>query len=148
MRTHVAHLVRRAVTSWNNSALNADEQARAAKWLLPEELALWQKMQPRDCRHSLVVQERFLGLCPDAQRQEHAAALLHDVGKITSNLSWGLRILATLIGPRGQRFRDYHNHEKLGAELLEDISEQRTIALVSGSVYDQVARALHEADET
>ena len=144
---HLRHLVRRAVTSLSNRPLNPDETAAAARCLLPAELELWQSMQPRDRRHSLEVLRRFLDSRPSSSRAECAAALLHDVGKTASNLGWGMRVVATVIGPRGNRFTAYHDHERLGAEMLADISDPRTVELVAGTLEDDVRTALCEADD-
>jgi predicted methyltransferase len=84
---------------------------------------------------------------PPAKRTEQAAALLHDVGKTVSGLGWFLRILATVVGSRGVRFAMYHDHENLGVQMLQGISEQRTIDLVGGQVHDVVMTALRDADE-
>ena len=104
-------------------------------------------MQGRDKTHSLQVLSRFVQIQEGATRAEKAAALLHDVGKKTSNLGWAMRILATIVGNRGQRFSDYHNHEQIGGEMLSGISDERTVALVSGSANDEAAQALRDADE-
>ena len=58
-----------------------------------------------------------------------------------------LRIVATLVGPRGRRFRDYHDHESVGAAMLRGISDGRTVELVAGLADDDVAGALSVADE-
>ncbi len=147
MKGTFLHLSRRAVSSWKNSALSDDEIALAAKILSAGEQELWLSMQPRDCRHSLIVLSRFIEFAPSARREEQAAALLHDVGKVDSDLGWCLRIIATIVGPRGKRFSSYHDHEAIGAQLLTDISEQRTIDLVAGHVNDEVAKALQSADD-
>lgn len=134
--------------------------------LTPEEGALWQRMGPQDRRHSIVVAERFasrLGTTPG--REETAAALLHDVGKIDAGLGTPGRVAATLWGrlagrarsERGSgRFARYLRHEEIGAQLLRDAgSAPRTIALVSRDpdpadpAYpaDPVVAALAWADE-
>lgn len=141
------HLVRRATTSWRNNGLSDDERSRAAQWLTAQEMQVWLLMQPRDCRHSLDVHIRFAALCPQALREEHAAALLHDVGKVQSDLGWWMRIIATVVGPRGKRFRTYHNHEALGAAMLDGLSHPRTIELISGCSNDSVSHALKVADD-
>jgi|LakMenEpi03Aug12_release.lakeMendotaPanAssembly.Ray.scaffolds.fasta_scaffold13288_6 hypothetical protein len=146
MKSAVGHLVRRALSSLNNSALSDDELKRAFPWLNTEERGLWFSMPPRDCRHSLQVHARFIDLCPTATRDEHAAALLHDVGKISSGLGWTLRVIATVLGSRGKRFTEYHNHAAVGAQMLQGISSPRTIALVAELVDDEVSRALCVAD--
>jgi hypothetical protein len=146
MKSPLRHLIRRAASSLNNSTLTDDEIAQALPWLKPEEFGLWMSMPPRDCRHSLQVHSRFVGLCPTATREEHAAALLHDVGKISSGLGWVLRVMATVVGSRGARFTEYHNHAAVGAHMLQGISNPRTIALVAEEVDDNVSRALYAAD--
>ena len=62
------------------------------------------------------------------------AALLHDIGKTVSDLGWFMRIAATVCGPRGAAFAMYHDHETIGAQMLQGKSEQRTIDLVAGTV--------------
>ena len=111
------------------------------------EFAVWSDMQHRDQRHSIVVLRRFDVMAHTAVTTERAAALLHDVGKNISNLGFFSRVIATLVGPRGQRFLDYHDHERLGAELLSSISDPRTVALVGGSVDDDISVLLKEADD-
>jgi hypothetical protein len=111
------------------------------------EFAAWSEMQHRDQRHSVVVLRRFDALLPTAVRAERAAALLHDVGKNISGLGFLPRVMATIIGARGQRFADYHNHEKLGAELMRSVSDPRTVALIGGIADDDVALLLQAADD-
>lgn len=90
---------------------------------------------------------RFEQLCPNASREEKAAALLHDVGKTFADLGWVSRVLATIVGPRGFKFHLYHDHENLGGQLLEGISADRTIALVAGRASDDVMALLRVADQ-
>ena len=141
------HLVKRAVTSYSNDPLSGSDVERVERILLQQEFELWWTMPPRDQRHSLQVHERFMRFYPPAKRTEQAAALLHDVGKTVSGLGWFLRIAATVVGSRGVRFAMYHDHENLGVQMLQGISEQRTIDLVGGQVHDVVMTALRDADE-
>ena len=108
---------------------------------------MWSDMQYRDQRHSVVVLRRFDILAPAAVRADRASALLHDVGKNISNLGFVSRVIATVVGPRGQRFIAYHDHERLGAELLSSISDPRTVALVGGLVDDEISLLLKAADD-
>jgi hypothetical protein len=140
------HLVKRAVTSFSNEPLSGADVERVERLLLLPEFELWWTMQPRDQRHSLQVHERFMRFYPPAKRTEQAAALLHDVGKTVSDLGWFMRVVATIIGPRGVAFAMYHDHEKLGAQMLQGKSEQRTIDLVGGTADDVVMTALRDAD--
>ncbi len=140
------HLLKRAVTSFSNDPLSGEDVERVERLLLLPEFELWWSMQPRDQRHSLQVYERFMRLYPPAKRTEQAAALLHDIGKTVSDLGWFMRIIATLVGSRGIRFTMYHDHENLGAQMLQGVSEQRTIDLVAGTADDVVMTALRDAD--
>ena len=140
------HLVKRAVTSFSNDPISGADVERVERLLLLPEFELWWTMQPRDQRHSLRVHERFMRFYPPAKRTEQAAALLHDIGKTVSGLGWFMRIIATLVGSRGIRFTMYHDHENLGAQMLQGVSEQRTIDLVGGTIDDVVMIALRNAD--
>jgi predicted HD phosphohydrolase len=105
----------------------------AFQWLTPDERSLWEQMSVADRRHSLLVARRFAQLRPRATRPELAGALLHDVGKIASGLGTWARVAATVVGPRGARFRAYHDHEAIGARLLaEHGSDAATIELCRG----------------
>ena len=140
------HLVKRAVTSFSNDPISGADVERVERLLLLPEFELWWTMQPRDQRHSLRVHERFMRFYPPAKRTEQAAALLHDIGKTVSGLGWFMRIIATLVGSRGITFTMYHDHENLGAQMLQGVSEQRTIDLVGGTIDDVVMVALRNAD--
>jgi hypothetical protein len=138
------HLVKRAVNSFSNAT--PEISSAFSSFLLPDELKLWSAMPGRDQSHSIEVLKRFLVLYPEATRAQGAAALLHDVGKVQSGLGWFGRIVAAVVGPRTKRFRLYHLHEELGAEMLRGISEAETVALVRGEGSVLVVTALLEAD--
>lgn len=144
---NVTHLVRRALGSVANNPPEATGVETARSVLLPAEFGLWDGMQNRDKRHSLVVLRRFEEREPGATRAERAAALLHDVGKNASNLGWLGRVTATLVGRRGARFTRYHDHEAIGARMLRGVSETRTVDLVAGVATDSVSVSLAEADD-
>ena len=141
------HLIKRAFSSLSQAPPTPHDMAMVVEVLNAGEFNAWSEMQFRDQRHSIVVLRRFDSLLPTAVRAERAAALLHDVGKKVSDLGFLSRIVATVVGPRGQRFADYHNHEKLGADLIQSISDPRTVALVGGTVDDGVAMLLQAADD-
>lgn len=147
MNGNLVHLARRAWTSLSNSPLSGRDVEIAERILTVDEFDLWWSMQPRDQTHSLVVLRRFVDFYPPATRVEQAAALLHDVGKNAARLGWSGRVLATIIGPRGVRFRTYHDHVAIGVQMLEGKSDPRTIALIAGQVDDSAARALQRADD-
>lgn len=141
------HLVRRAMTSFRNHPVSAGERQIAESILMPAEFLLWERMQHRDQRHSLEVLKRFDNLIPQANRDERAAALLHDVGKCESSLGWVGRILATLFGARTRSFRVYLQHEEIGLRLLEGAASARTVELLQDPPCDDVARAVRRADD-
>ena len=145
MRT--THLVKRAVSSLLQTPPNPQDIVVVSQVLNKAEFAVWTDMQNRDQRHSIVVLRRFDVMAITAVTAERAAALLHDVGKNISKLGFYSRVIATVVGPRGQRFIDYHDHERLGAELLRSISDPRTVALVGGLVDDDISLLLKAADD-
>lgn len=142
-----SHLIRRTVTSINNQPLTHSDMAVVEHLLLPDELSLWVRLQPRDQRHSLVVLERFDKILPLALATERRAALLHDLGKCESSLGVLGRIVATIVGPRTGIFRQYLAHEEIGIQLLSSISDPRTLQVLRMDDDDAVGVALRRADE-
>jgi len=139
------HLARRFVGSMSRRAPAADDEQWAGAQLAAGEQALWERMGNVDRRHSIVVARRFVAARPDATRVEIAGALLHDVGKVESGLGTVGRVLATIVGPRGRRFRRYHDHEPIGARLAATAgSDPITVALIVGE--GPAAEALAAAD--
>ena len=141
------HLMKRAFSSLSQTAPSPQDILVVSEALNRAEFTVWSEMQHRDQRHSVVVLYRFDALAPSAIRAERAAALLHDVGKNVSNLGFVLRVVATVVGPRGRRFTEYHDHENLGADLIQSVSDPRTVALVGGIADDDVAMLLQAADD-
>jgi hypothetical protein len=142
----VAHLARRFRGSLSRAEPDAADVAWVAGQLLPAELDLWAAMAVQDRRHSIEVAQRFIGLAPGAERPAVAAALLHDVGKQVAGLGTVQRVVATVVGPRTKRFRDYHLHEPLGAALLREAgSDDATVGLVEGR--GPLAAVLRRADD-
>ncbi|MCU1389718.1 MAG: hypothetical protein JWL72_3056 [Ilumatobacteraceae bacterium] len=146
---HAAHLARRFFGALSGAAPPAADDAWAVGFLTASEAELWWGLQHQDRRHSVHVARRFVALMDDPSREAVAAALLHDVGKQCSRLGTVSRVVATIIGPRTDRFRRYHDHERLGADLLRDAgSSPVTIALVEGTSADvATADALRAADD-
>lgn len=144
----VGHLVRRFFTSLSGKPPPPGDAAWAIAQLMPGEAALWQRMPAQDRRHSILVARRFQLDVTEPARDETAAALLHDVGKIECELGTFGRVIATIVGPRTRRFRLYHDHERIGVELARDAeSSAITLALLDGTS-DQcdVMAALERAD--
>ncbi len=129
----VWHLAARFVTSLSARAPGVADEVWADVALTSGERILWRQLSNTDRRHSIAVARRFVARRPGADRAEIAGALLHDVGKIECRLgTWG-RVVATLVGPRTQRFRAYHDHEAIGARMLAHVgSDRATVDLVAG----------------
>lgn len=131
-RGHLGHLARRFRDSLSSAPPEAADVEWARAQLLPAEFALWQSMSPQDRRHSVTVARCVASSEPT--RVVVAGALLHDVGKTASGLSTLQRVAATLVGPRGERFTRYHDHERLGAAMAERAgSDPVTVALIGGA---------------
>ena len=171
MRVRPAHLARRFVGSlrWGDVA------PTDADWVhlcpLPGEADLWERMSDADRRHALGVARKVDGQLGGAQRPVLAAALLHDVGKVTSGLGTWARVAATLVGavtstPRHERWAArrgargrlgrYLRHPAEGAALLSDSgSDPLTVAWAAEhhhpssrwTVEASVAEALWSADD-
>ena len=144
--TSLGHLARRFAGSLSRWPPSEADASWAVAQLLPAEAALWQRMAVQDKRHSILVTRRFVDIADEPSREQTAAALLHDVGKLASGLGTCARVLATIVGPRTARFRQYHDHERLGAEMLRAAgSAAATLELVQGA--GPAAAALRQADD-
>ncbi len=128
---HPIHLGRRFVMSLPDTPPSPGDEVWAEDHLLAGERALWVQMSNQDRRHSLAVARRFVQARPSATRAEIAGALLHDVGKLRCRLGTFGRVVATVVGPRTERFRLYHDHEAIGAQLVGAAgSDPATVELV------------------
>ena len=100
--------------------------------MLTAEAELWRRMSVADRRHSIHVARRFEPM-GHWTREEMAGALLHDIGKLESDLGTWARVAATVVGPRTKRFRLYYDHETIGADMLTAAgSAPATIYLLLG----------------
>jgi hypothetical protein len=95
---------------------------------------------------------RFTDVHPAFTRDEVAAALLHDIGKVESALGVMGRVMATVVGPRGTKFREYHNHELIGLNLCREAgSTAETLRLLDWSTpesrNDSIVNLLRQADQ-
>ena len=140
----MSHLVRRFVGSLSRREPVVDDVRWVESQLLAPEWELWQQMPVADRRHSIEVARRFQSM-GQWTREEMAGALLHDIGKLQSGLGTSMRVVATVVGPRTERFRRYHDHEPIGAEMLTNVgSPASTVDLVRGN--GRAAQALLDAD--
>ena len=144
----IAHLTKRFVLSLVPSQVQQIERQWIQSVLSPSEFDVWNNMMVQDRRHSVMVGRRFVKYRPTATQSEIAGALLHDVGKSVARLGTVGRVIATLVGPRTNRFRQYHDHESIGATMLRSIgSDELTISMVEGSCVGELRQALNKADD-
>jgi len=144
---YVAHLAKRFVTSWSRKDVTEDELNLVRSALTASEFKLWCQFSNADKRHSVEVAQRFASLLPGASREHVAGVLLHDIGKIQSNLSTSMRVIATLVGPRTKRLSLYHQHEEIGITMLRHAgSDSEVIAVLNQTCSPEVAAAFRSAD--
>lgn len=144
--TKIGHLARRWATSLSSRPPADADLTWVDDHLAGELRTLWRRLDVADQRHSIVVARRFVERRPTATPEEIAGALLHDIGKIDSGLGTTERVLATIVGPRTERWRRYHDHERIGAELAAAAgATPATIELIRG--HGPAAAALRAADD-
>lgn len=144
----ITHLCRRFFTSLVAREPDAATLTQVYEVLGVPLTELWKQMPLTDRCHSIAVMNRYSELRPDATIDELRGVLLHDVGKVQSSLSTGMRVIATIVGPRTSRFRDYHDHERIGANLVAAAGASTlTISIVSGRALEPFGSALRRADE-
>ena len=144
---NIAHLARRFVSSLVRSDITEAERNMVRSTLSAGEYELWCQFANADRRHSVLVATRFMSLHQDASQNHIAGVLLHDIGKIRSNLSTFQRVIATVVGPRTQRFSLYHQHEEIGVDMLRQSgSHSEVIAIVNQTCDADVAAAFLAAD--
>jgi hypothetical protein len=150
--TSAVHLAKRFFGALGRAPIGESQIELVQTTLLDSEFALWSAMMSIDKKHSIKVMSRFMQIYPQATAAQVRASLLHDVGKLESNLSVFARVLATIVGERGSRFAKYHAHEKIGAQMLRQAgSDEETWQLVAGEVSDSpqlrtAMAALQQAD--
>jgi len=128
------HLTKRFFGSLWPAGPSGNNEAWVQSVLSDDELRLWRRMSRADRRHAVGVArqvERQLG--HEASKPVLAAALLHDVGKVSAGLGTYGRVVATLAGAaagrsmaqawtEGKGFTRkvglYLRHPELGADML------------------------------
>lgn len=142
------HLARRLSESIIVRELSEAEMTWTRTQLHESEFSLWSSMSLADRVHSHGVARRLTAKHPEVERHEIAAAFLHDVGKTQSSLNLGERVLATIIGPRTERFKRYHDHELIGAQLCREKNiDPRVCDLISGVGPAEAVARLRSADD-
>ncbi len=143
----IVHLSRRFFTSLSRREPSVAETEWADSHLLVGESLLWHRMAVPDRRHSITVARRFESRGGTWSRDEMAGALLHDIGKLDSGLGTLGRVVATIAGPRSDRFRRYHDHERRGAEMLLEAGSSEVTIETRARARARAAPALRDADD-
>ena len=155
----LVHLATRFFGSFGSAP--PKEETWALEQLLDGEREVWRRMPAADRRHAAGVARRVADALGDgATRPVLAAALLHDAGKVESDLGTFARVGATIAGVVGRdwggRVGAYLRHDELGAALLERAgSDPLTVAWAREhhlpparwSVPAEVGRVLKDADD-
>ena len=145
--SYIAHLAKRFVSSWSRKDVSEDELNMVRSTLTASEFILWNQFGNADRRHSVEVAQRFAVFLPEASREHRAGVLLHDIGKVQSNLSTLMRVIATVVGPRTKRFALYHQHEEIGITMLRHAGSHADVIAVLNQTCDaEVAAAFRSAD--
>jgi hypothetical protein len=168
----LGHLTKRFFGSlWPAAPRSADE-AWVRSVLSEPEHNLWRRMGRADRRHAVGVARRVEGaLGADATAPVLAAALLHDVGKVSAGLGTYGRVVATLAGAaagrtmagawtqgRGftRRVGLYLRHADVGADMLAMAgsdpltvtwARQHHLPAEQWTLPSRLAEALKQADD-
>ena len=135
----LAHLARRFFGALDPRGPSEEDEAWVAKRLGDGEHELWARMSGPDRRHAVGVGRAVAATPEGVQSWVVAAALLHDVGKIDSQLSTFARVPATVAGLAARerilmdyadsRVGRYLRHDAIGGDLLERVgADPRTAA--------------------
>ena len=128
------HLTRRFFGSLSPRGPSKESEEWVRSVLSDDELRLWGRMSGADRRHAVgVAREVECQLGHEATKPVLAAALLHDVGKVSSHLVTYGRVVATLAGAAAgrsmaeawtegkgftRRVGLYLRHAPIGADML------------------------------
>jgi hypothetical protein len=168
----VGHLTKRFFGSLWPAGPSRENEEWVGSTLSDDELKLWRRMSRADRRHAVGVArrvERRLG--HDATKAVLAAALLHDVGKVSAGLGTYGRVVATLAGAAAGRSMGeawtegkgftrrvglYLRHPALGADMLAlagsdpltvTWAREHHVPEEDWTVPSAIARALKDADD-
>jgi hypothetical protein len=141
-------LVRRWLDRFRDARVAAADDAWARSLLTASEYRLWSRLSVFDRRHCLEaarrLERRLAGTAHAGDPLWPGAALMHDVGKLASNLSAVERALAAVTGTvvrveRARRWADraggfrrrigaYLVHGELGARMIREAGGREAIA--------------------
>lgn len=150
-RAYFKVLAKRLIDSFQFTPLSAAELAWVQSLLTDEEFALWSRLSSYDQRHCFRVAQgvsrRLVGTQYGGDQRWLSVAIMHDIGKLESNLPTHERMLAAVAGrtvklstaarwassPRGltRRVGMYLIHGALGSEMIRAAGGREEIALWS-----------------
>jgi hypothetical protein len=150
-RAHLRVLAKRLIDAFQPASLTTAEQTWVRSLLTQEEFGLWSKLSPYDQRHGVrvaqAVHRRLAATQYAGDSRWLSVAIMHDIGKLESNLAMHERMLATLAGRTvslstasrwassahglTRRVGKYLNHGALGSEMIRSVRGREEIALWS-----------------
>jgi hypothetical protein len=150
-RAYLKVLAKRLIDAFRPASVAAAEQEWVHSLLTREEFVLWSRLSPYDQCHSVRVAQGVLRRLAATQYADDSrwlsVALMHDIGKLESNLAMHERMLATVAGrtvklstalrwassARGLtgRVGRYLTHGALGSEMIRSAGGREEIALWS-----------------
>ena len=150
-RASLRVLAKRLIGTFHRARLDAAEQAWVRSLLTREEFDLWLKLSPHDQRHSVrvaqAVRRRLAATQYAGDLRWLSVAIMHDIGKLESNLAMHERMLAAAAGrivklstarrwatsARGltRRVGKYLIHGALGSEMILSAGGREETALWS-----------------
>jgi hypothetical protein len=149
-RAYLKVLAKRLIDTVRPAPLAAAEQEWVQSLLTREEFGLWSRLSPYDQRHSVRVAQgvrrRLAATQYAGDLRWLSVAIMHDIGKLESNLAAHERMLATVAGRTvklstavrwassarlTERVGRYLIHGALGSEMIRSAGGREEIALWS-----------------
>ena len=147
-RARFFRLVGRAIDLLRHARCNPADQEWVWSILMPAEFDLWTKLPAHDQYHTVRVAQKVQQRLAQTQQANDdrwlGAALMHDIGKLESNLSGPERVIANLVGKSislskarrwatagsglSRRIGLYLIHGSVGAEMLRATGARNELA--------------------
>ena len=116
MKFEIYHKSIRAIRFLFYRDISIEDQINITKILDECFLTLFWQLKKEDRSHSMEVMLRVKKLSDNSDM--HKLALIHDIGKVSSDIGWFGRIFADIGLNKSFTAKNYKNHEKIGELLL------------------------------
>ena len=122
--------------------LSIHEQGKLSEILDENMLILFWRLKKEDRAHSLEVFNRMKKITDD--KSMHELAIIHDIGKVASDIGWLGRIFADLGYNKSNNAKRYKNHEELGIGLLNNIAIKDNNSEILNNYINNLINHRHE----